>query len=300
MDTEQPTIHLGNNQRLGMTRELLDEVTTLINSAENLGIRVDPSSRFPTYKRELEQLLPIDPRDKSTQLRKINLVLRTTTEVLQAANILSVLGHLETWRPLLQLLFSGSVHPVNDVRSAARDRQFELYVATAAQSLGMCPRPFEPDILVDIPSGTLHIAAKRVSSMNAMRKRLREGANQIKRCGNCGLIVVDVSRIIADHSKIFFSSTTEDAMQRARYATNTLMQSQQRWAKQLLSKGVLGITFWAFVPIGSHLPIASPAGVMNTLVFGSVSQRSTLVVTEEEELTRMVHDWALMLARFPW
>ena len=82
--------------------------------------------------------------------------------------------------------------------SRPRNTQFELFVGAWLTAGGANPRLEEPDLRVSIDTETLGIAAKRVRSRSKVVKRAKEGAEQILRNGQHGIVVLNVDALVED------------------------------------------------------------------------------------------------------
>ena len=100
------------------------------------------------------------------------------------------------FRNVVKHLVNDSVLPQRDKDSPGRDKQFELYLAAICQNAGLVPVDFEePDITCFVNGTKFGIAAKRLKSRNIsqLKKRLREGADQLMRQGLPGIVALDLS-----------------------------------------------------------------------------------------------------------
>lgn len=92
---------------------------------------------------------------------------------------------------------SGNLHPEHDQASSrARDREFELFVATVCRRSGLPTTLGEPDVIVEYEGAAVSLAAKRLSSAKRIVANLRRAEEQITAAGRPGLVVADVTRIL--------------------------------------------------------------------------------------------------------
>ncbi len=78
--------------------------------------------------------------------------------------------------------------------SPGRDTQFELYLAAIALRGGMLPVEYdEPDVTCNVEGVRFGIAAKRLKSLDRFERRVKEGADQIRRAGFPGIVALDLT-----------------------------------------------------------------------------------------------------------
>ncbi len=96
-------------------------------------------------------------------------------------------------RPKVKLVVKDSALPQNgSPESLGRDAQAELFVFGACRKAGLNPAFHEPDIVCILDGQPLALGVKRVKNMRQLLKRIKEGARQITRGGDYGIIFVDV------------------------------------------------------------------------------------------------------------
>jgi hypothetical protein len=76
--------------------------------------------------------------------------------------------------------------------SPGRDAQAELFVFGVCRKAELKPVFQEPDIVCTFNRQTVPIAVKRVKNLKQLVKRIKEGADQVARVGDLGIIFVDV------------------------------------------------------------------------------------------------------------
>jgi hypothetical protein len=97
----------------------------------------------------------------------------------------------------LRDLVSGTLDPAAERSdSRARDREFELFVATVCRRAALEVRLAEPDVLCTTPRGVRALAAKRLSSRRRVHENVSKATDQISRAGKPGFIFLDVTRLI--------------------------------------------------------------------------------------------------------
>jgi hypothetical protein len=95
---------------------------------------------------------------------------------------------------MLSKALEGADHTEHDQNFAARNTQFELYVASLLAMGGAEVRLGEPDLRILYRGVDVGIAVKRMSSVNVntLEKRLLEGVDQILRSTSEGLVALNI------------------------------------------------------------------------------------------------------------
>lgn len=169
----------------------------VIDRLSELGMRVNPSSRIGRMiacwfdKAGEPRFIP---RDDPT----FPVALQATRDLQQIAFILEQIESrpefLETARSRLQRLMKDNVAPTEDTgNSPGRDNQCELYVAAICEKAKVSPRFDEPDVVVSFDGVAYGLAVKRVKSLDRLKERICEGANQVFDTKRTGILVADIS-----------------------------------------------------------------------------------------------------------
>lgn len=100
-------------------------------------------------------------------------------------------------RELSRLRGDHTVPSASDRHTAARDAQFELFIAAAAERSGLTPvTRAEPDLHLNDQHGSVGVAVKRIKSLGCLEDRITEGADQVLRSQLPGILVCDISRAL--------------------------------------------------------------------------------------------------------
>jgi len=152
------------------------------------------------------------------------------------------------WLPRIRTLISGHFSPQTEKQNtAARDIQFELYVAACCCNGGFEIEPNEPDILVHDFAGDFGIAAKRPKSKKTLEKNIRKGSNQIVASGMDGILAIDLSLVGNSKNEIRTVESREEAGNPVRKVVNDFMEKDCATVRSSFVKlpNVFGILVYA-------------------------------------------------------
>lgn len=195
------------------------------------GIRLNPNGRFMSYKRKIGHYCAEGARKKRKDSRDIKLILQAVYEIEQIITITTALQkHPETneWKNYLQRLLLDSDFPEKDKKgSPGRDLQFELFTAAICKQAGFPVRLAEPDIIVSHPDMDFCIAAKRIKSLNKVRRRISEAGKQIEPVMN-GIICLDLTPIYNPSNAIMLTTRLDEApIELQKFADGFIQQNSQ-------------------------------------------------------------------------
>jgi hypothetical protein len=163
-------------------------------SMSRLGAPLAPGSRLWQMHRLItestEMLMREDPR--------FDIGLEAERDLQQVAYILdqqhAADGHPGLVERLKVLSLDSALPQLDRQQSKGRNVQFELYVAALCQDAGMLPVDYEePDITCEMDGTMLGIAAKRIKSEPQIRKRIKEGIEQVTKSKMPGIVAVDTT-----------------------------------------------------------------------------------------------------------
>ncbi len=133
---------------------------------------------------------------------------REVTELLEAyrdfSEFATIVEHLLPAQPPAEPLLLekvrqvlGGAHlPGEDANPAARDLQFELYVAARCRVAGIKTQICEPDCIIVSAEQRLGVAAKRAKSAAHVRRLVREGGRQLRAAGLKGIVALSFDRLV--------------------------------------------------------------------------------------------------------
>ena len=101
---------------------------------------------------------------------------------------------LKKW---LRLILGGTRLPSQDSDTRSRDKQFELYVASLFAHSGFSISLDEPDVTFEHRAGWFGIAAKRISSLEQIEKRVRQARSQLARNELQGYVALSLDRLVS-------------------------------------------------------------------------------------------------------
>ena len=193
---EDRTTHIEPCRR----RNRADACEFVIGKLENLGLRVDPSSRWGKLRQLLfmadgtprAMVSPTDPDFESA--------LEGHRDLNQLSFVFDVLpdDFLAAHSDKLRLLLKDPGLPQDAKKTShGRNTQTELYVAAICWRAGLRPVTLnEPDVRCVHKNMTFGLAVKRLkTNQSRLRDRVKDAANQIERSQLPGLIMLDTSLV---------------------------------------------------------------------------------------------------------
>lgn len=161
------------------------------------GIRVHPACRFSLYASEIERA--ISAQAGKLAIDKIDWVSLAEgwRDIAELRTIVFSPTIFSNSIPFFNSILGGNVTPSDDgANSPARDKQFELYIASILEQIGFLVTLEEPDIRFEHNSQIFSIAAKRVKSEARIRERYLEAVKQIKRYSYPGFVCMSFDYIV--------------------------------------------------------------------------------------------------------
>jgi len=169
-----------------------ENATYIMDQVRGLGLKPAPSSRLMQMHRVLNSgFIPFnDPR--------FSTALEAERDFQQLGFVFDQLQPHRAnheFRSLVKKALKDSVLPQDNQReSVGRDSQFHLYLAAICQNAGLHPVEFEePDVSCVIDGKKFGIAAKRIKSLDRIKDRIKEGADQVFRAQRPGIIALELS-----------------------------------------------------------------------------------------------------------
>jgi len=173
-------------------RTRAENAANVIDQVRALGLKLNDSSRLIRMKRVLDRgyIAPEDP-DFPIALESM----RDQQHVGFAFDQMRAHGDHPRFREVVRRLLKDSALPQMDrEESPGRDAQLEVYLAALCQSAGMVPVDLEePDITCHAEGVKFGIAAKRLKSLDQVRKHVKKAADQVSKSGLPGIVVLDLS-----------------------------------------------------------------------------------------------------------
>jgi hypothetical protein len=136
----------------------------------------------------------------------------------------------------------------------ARDTEFELTVAGLMTMGGVGVGLGGPDAIAAYPDGDVGLAAKRISSLAKVRRRISKGVKQLAKDGGRGFVVLNVERQLAD------VAPTDDVLK----ASEAVFDEAKRQAEAVYRSrtdpspfiGIIGIGFQVTWDLGKVPPMS--------------------------------------------
>ena len=182
-------------------RTKAENAAFVIDSIRALGIMPHPQSRLMRMHDVLTKTEYIQAEDPLVQT-----ALEAERDMQQLGFVFSQPNPCrdrDDFRALVNHVLDDSVLPQDDVsQSHGRDFQFELFIAAVCQSAGLTPVNYtEPDVTCTVNGVTTCIAAKRLKSVTALKKRVKKAAQQIGNTQMPGIIAIDTCAALNPDNK---------------------------------------------------------------------------------------------------
>lgn len=137
----------------------------------------------------------------------------------------------------LRRLKKGTVEPLERSRSEAKDALWELEVWGDLVDAGFDVEFREPDIVLQIPTGPLAIACKRIYSAANAISSMSGGVKQIARSGLPGILAVNIDDLVIPEGKWMIAPTNSDAREELRYLAARFLADFQGKLETYISTG---------------------------------------------------------------
>jgi hypothetical protein len=165
---------------------------------ESVGIAVSKSSRLPTSQRLIERSHDRRAPDPENRLQAdaIADALLTIMDFFLIAHTVAPNHAPDDQVSKIRVALSGAPKETDHSSTLARDIQFELVLGAWIAKSGGRVHLAEPDLRMFLVDDYIGIAAKRVSSGRKIEKRMRAAINQIKSSRRCGVIALNLDRVV--------------------------------------------------------------------------------------------------------
>lgn len=178
--------------------ETLALVDTVKTTAQSLGISMHPASRLLRFEQQVKRFGSMTIGGLRKSDFDFDFFTEGNRDVSEIAFVCKTLPKLFPGEiaAVLKPLFDGAILPSEDANTFARDKQFESYMAALFVHSGFEVLLKEPDLIIEHERTWYGIAAKRLSSLAQMEKRLKEGISQIGKAGLRGFVALSVDRLL--------------------------------------------------------------------------------------------------------
>ncbi|MEZ6081716.1 MAG: hypothetical protein R3C56_40405 [Pirellulaceae bacterium] len=171
-----------------------ENASYVIEQVRALGLNPHPTSRLMRMHEVLNSgFIPFDDPRFSTALEAVRDLqqLGFVFDQLQAHHC----HENDEFKSLVKKTLKDSVFPQNDrEQSVGRNSQFHLYLAAVCQNAGLHPVTYdEPDVSCTIDGREFSIAAKRIKSLDQLKRHIKKAADQIQGAGRPGIIALELS-----------------------------------------------------------------------------------------------------------
>lgn len=182
---------------------MLKNAATAISGFSEMGLEPPASCRLYRAKQLVQKIhdrravITLDGRVFLGQIAESERTIIESLVITQALKSHQNYLANQTTQKKLKILLSGADGASEDRNPLARNTQFELMLYSIFLLGGAHVVWREPDVWVDTGSLTTALAAKRVSSVKKLTKRLNDAQSQIKKHGLPGIAAISIDPIIS-------------------------------------------------------------------------------------------------------
>ncbi len=224
-----------------------ENASYIIEQVRALGMNPHPTSRLMRMHDVLNSgFVPFDDPRFSTALEAV----RDLQQLGFVFDQLQTHHENDEFKTLVKKTLKDSVLPQNDrEQSVGRNSQFHLYLAAVCQNAGLHPVTYdEPDVSCTIDGREFSIAAKRIKSLDQLKRHIKKAADQIQGARRPGIIAIELS-LAGNPKNIPIISRLQSQM----YVTISVLKATQlfdrhhkdiyRWVQ---GRGVLAVLTFEF------------------------------------------------------
>jgi len=271
--------------------EIVKNTEESLSKLSSIGLRVSGPNRFSSFVKRMRSfgsvLKSSDLSSKDFDIASLSEGVRDSSEL---RAIVSSEKAMSECKKELQLMLGGSTFPSEDRLTRARDLQFQLYLSSVMDISGFRIVNEEPDFSFYFKDRKYSVAAKRISSVDMICKRLSKAKDQIKKHNNCGLIAISLDRLIWDQvgkDALLVAGHPDTLFPAGQKIMGSILKSE-KVGKQVLKSNdqqIVGYIFSLTVP--AIIPRYSSFGISSTLQFvPSFSVEGSSIYDDIKEMPR--------------
>lgn len=171
--------------------DIIAEIKSIIKILDKHNIPIHESSRFYQFYRDYASLIETNNIEN-----RYPELLEGMRDFFEIKSIIASSNILRNSQSDVKMMLSGTRLPSEDSNSTARNLQYQLYLASKFCNSGMSVMCVEPDFSFEYDGATYSVAAKRITSRNKIRKRIKEAEQQINKCDHDGFIALSLDRLL--------------------------------------------------------------------------------------------------------
>jgi hypothetical protein len=229
--------------------EIVSRLESAIECVEEWGVPVPENSRFRVYLARLRPLArDAEVQITQSQMHQLQFDLREIDEF--AAIVESFpRGIGEEAENRLRVVLTGSEHPDEESRSAARDTQWELYLRALFRRAQIPAGLGNPDVITTVRKKKIPVEAKRPKSEARLDDRLRKGVSQLEASGSPGVVALSLDHAIRDGRGVLVGQSLADVEAEVqRLVADMISRNLRQIVNRVRDRSVLGFIFHARVP----------------------------------------------------
>jgi hypothetical protein len=187
---------IGRKAEENLFRPLLERYRAALGQLATWGIRISPHSRLRRYEQRLAGVGddPSQPVDAEL-MSSLMFDLREIDEITEIVESFST-PPTDAESKKLRLVATGAEHPDDEVQSAARDGQYELFLRSVFIRSPVEVTAGEPDLMVKWRSREIPVEAKRPKSIDRLDDNLRKAVEQLDRHEEHGIVAISFDQAL--------------------------------------------------------------------------------------------------------
>lgn len=225
----------------------VEQAAYIVERVKSLGVRINSSSRL------MEMLRTLESGNIEWDDRRFPIALESIRDMYQLRLIVDEMdAHRDNprFRASVQKLLLDAALPQDSTSGTlGRNTQFELYLAAIALRGGLLPVEYdEPDVTCTVGNAKFAIAAKRLKSLKQFERRVKEGADQIRRAKLPGIIALDLTIARNPANRPITSGIESQLSVALAHAKNSQLfgQNERRIDRWVAASGVRGLLVFEF------------------------------------------------------
>jgi hypothetical protein len=241
---------------------LLSRYRAALSRLAKYSVRIPDQSRLRAYELRLQQAID-DPRPAV----ELEIVLKAAFDLREIDEIIEIVGYLpasldEATFSLLNKLVRGTEHPDDEIGTAAREAQYELYLGTVLRRANIPAKHGAPDLAASWQNEQFFIEAKRPSSTARFDDRLRSAVHQIRKLPRPGIIAMSLDQVLRPPNGLIAVESFDDlAPAVASLVEDFVFDNAQIWQRRLTGEPVAAVLLTARLPgrltVTGHLSLGT-------------------------------------------
>lgn len=228
---------------------IFNECEEIIERLKKNGIKLNNSSRFYRFYSEIKviseslDMLAID------QIRNSEEFMEGFRDYFELRGILKSDNIYINANKDLKHVLGGCRLSHADKNFTARNYQYQLFLGALFEESGFHVSYKEPDLVIRHKGEEYCVAAKRISSIEKISRRISEAEKQIIKCNKKGIIAISLDFMINKFESFIDGQEADELYNKAEYKLESFVRSNSRHEWFTRNENIVGIIFTLIVPI---------------------------------------------------